>query len=164
MSDFEDKLKETLESAKEGLSDVADKAKDSFQDVVSEGREVAEEMKAAATGQKLESDVEGAAGYRADESTNSTLSIVALVVGILSIVFAFVYVWVGLALGIAGVIISARARKQSQTKMATAGFVWRGRGGATTRRLLWSEFDQKPKIRLPTRCTVTVEDLRAQIS
>ncbi|MBR6950333.1 MAG: DUF4190 domain-containing protein [Oscillospiraceae bacterium] len=123
MSDFEDKLKETLESAKEGLSDVADKAKDSFQDVVSEGREVAEEMKAAATGQKLESDVEGAAGYRADESTNSTLSIVALVVGILSIVFAFVYVWVGLALGIAGVIISARARKQSQTKMATAGFV-----------------------------------------
>ena len=113
MSDFEDKLKETLESAKEGLSDVADKAKDSFQDVVSEGREVAEEMKAAATGQKLESDVEGAAGYRADESTNSTLSIV----------FAFVYVWVGLALGIAGVIISARARKQSQTKMATAGFV-----------------------------------------
>ena len=62
MSDFEDKLKDTLESAKEGLGDVADKAKDSFQEVVSEGKEVAEEMKAAVSGQKLESDVEGARG------------------------------------------------------------------------------------------------------
>ena len=123
MSDFEDKLKDTLESAKEGLGDVADMAKDSFQDVVSEGKEVAEEMKAAVSGQKLESDVEGAAGYRADESTNSTLAIVALVAGILSIVFAFVYTWVGLVLGIVGIVLSAKARKQSQTKMATAGFV-----------------------------------------
>ena len=123
MSDFEDKLKETLESAKEGLSEAADVAKDSFEEVVSEGKEVAEEMKAAVSGQKLESDVEGAAGYRADESTNSTLAIVALVVGILSIIFAFAYTWIGLILGIAGVVISAKARKQSQTKMATAGFV-----------------------------------------
>ena len=125
MSDFEDKLKETLESAKEGLGEVADKAKDSFQDVVSEGKEVAEEMKAAASGQKLESDVEGAAGYRADESTNSTLTIVGLVAGILSILFALFlkYKWIGLVLGIVGLVLSAKARKQSQTKMATAGFV-----------------------------------------
>ncbi|MBR4743627.1 MAG: hypothetical protein IK082_05500 [Oscillospiraceae bacterium] len=123
MSDFEDKLKETLESAKEGLGDVADMAKDSFEEVVTEGKEVVEEAKATISGKKLETDVEGAAGYRADESTNSTLAIIALVVGILSIVFAFVYVWIGLVLGIAGIIISAKARKQSQTKMATAGFV-----------------------------------------
>ena len=123
MSDFEDKLKDTLESAKEGLNEAADVAKDSFQEVVSEGKEVAEEMKAAVSGKKLESDVEGAAGYRADESTNSTLAVAALVLGILSIVFVFIYTWVGLALGIAGVIVSAKARKQSQTKMATAGFV-----------------------------------------
>ena len=123
MSDFEDKLKETLESAKEGLSDVADMAKDSFEEVVSEGKEVVEEAKATVSGQKLETDVEGAAGYRADESTNSTLAIIALVVGILSIIFAFVYTWIGLVLGIAGIIIGAKARKQSQTKMATAGFV-----------------------------------------
>ena len=123
MSDFEDKLKETLESAKEGLGDVADMAKDSFEEVVTEGKEVVEEAKATISGKKLETDVEGAAGYRADESTNSTLAIIALVVGILSIVVAFVYVWIGLVLGIAGIIISAKARKQSQTKMATAGFV-----------------------------------------
>jgi len=123
MSDFEDKLKETLESAKEGLGDVADMAKDSFEEVVTEGKEVVEEAKATISGKKLETDVEGAAGYRADESTNSTLAIIALVVGILSIVFAFIYVWIGLVLGIAGIIISAKARKQSQTKMATAGFV-----------------------------------------
>ena len=123
MSDFEDKLKETLESAKEGLGDVADMAKDSFEEVVTEGKEVVEEAKATISGKKLETDVEGAAGYRADESTNSTLAIIALVVGILSIVFAVVYVWIGLVLGIAGIIISAKARKQSQTKMATAGFV-----------------------------------------
>ena len=123
MPDFEDKLKETLESAKEGLGEAADMAKDSFQEVVSEGKEVAEEMKAAVHGQKLETDEVGAAGYRADESTNSTLAIVALIVGILSIVFVFIYTWVGLVLGIVGIVLSAKARKQSQTKMATAGFV-----------------------------------------
>ena len=123
MADFEDKLKETLESAKEGLSEVAEVAKDEFQNVVSEGKEVVEEAKATVTGQKLETDVEGAAGYRADESTNSTLSIIALVVGILSIIFAFAYTWVGLVLGIVGIVLGAKARKQSQTKMATAGFV-----------------------------------------
>ena len=125
MSDFEDKLKETLDSAKEGLGEVADAAKDSFQEVVSEGKEVAEEMKAAVSGQKLETEEEGAAGYRADESTNSTLATAALVVGILSIIFALFlkYKWIGLVLGIVGVVLGAKARKQSQTKMATAGFV-----------------------------------------
>ena len=125
MSDFEDKLKETLDSAKEGLGEVADAAKDSFQEVVSEGKEVAEEMKAAVSGQKLETEEEGAAGYRADESTNSTLATAALVVGILSIIFALLlkYKWIGLVLGIVGVVLGAKARKQSQTKMATAGFV-----------------------------------------
>ena len=125
MSDFEDKLKETLETAKEGLNEAADTAKDSFQEVVSEGKEVAEEMKAAVSGQKLESDEVGAAGYRADESTNSSLAIAALVIGILSIVFALFlkYKWIGLVLAIVGVVLGAKARKQSQTKMATAGFV-----------------------------------------
>ena len=112
MSEFEDKVKAAAEAAK------AD-----FETVVSEGKEVAEEVKAAASGQKLESDVEGAAGYRAEEQGSDGLATAALVLGILSIVGAFVYNWVGMILGIIGIVLGAKARKACQTSKATAGFV-----------------------------------------
>ena len=51
-----------------------------------------------------------------------TLTTVALVLGILSIVFDFVYTIVGIILGIVGIVIAVQARKaEGNSGMATGG-------------------------------------------
>lgn len=57
------------------------------------------------------------------ENNNNTLAIVSLVLGIVSVIFAFVFVWVGLICGIVGLILASKAKKQNPNGMATAGFV-----------------------------------------
>lgn len=57
------------------------------------------------------------------EQKNS-YAIAALVLGIVSIVFSFIYVWVGLIAGVVGIILAVKGRKIEDKKgMATAGLV-----------------------------------------
>lgn len=116
MSEAENKAKEVFDEAEKI-------AKDSFDAVKGETKEVIAEAKAVAEGKKLESQEVGAAGYREAEPKSNGLAVAALVIGILSIIFAFTAVWLGLILGIVGVVLGANARKKHQTSMATAGFV-----------------------------------------
>ena len=52
------------------------------------------------------------------------MAVAALVVGICSIVFDFIFVWLGLILGIVAIILGVMARKQNPTDgKATAGLV-----------------------------------------
>ena len=54
---------------------------------------------------------------------NNSKAVVALVLGILSIVLALLYWWAGVILGIIGIVLGAKARKETPCGMATAGFV-----------------------------------------
>lgn len=57
------------------------------------------------------------------EQKNS-YAIAALVLGIVSIVFSFIFVWVGLIAGVVGIILAVKGRKIEDKKgMATAGLV-----------------------------------------
>lgn len=52
------------------------------------------------------------------------LAVAALVLGIMSIVFAFLFVWIGLITGIVGIILAVQSRKNPAKKgMGTAGLV-----------------------------------------
>lgn len=58
------------------------------------------------------------------ENKNNTLSIAALVLGILGIVMDFTYTFAGLIIGIVGIVISVQARKkEGPNAMSTAGLV-----------------------------------------
>lgn len=54
---------------------------------------------------------------------NKGWAIAALVLGILSIVFAWIYVYVGLILGVVGIVVSVKARKLVPSGISTGGFV-----------------------------------------
>ncbi len=57
---------------------------------------------------------------------NKGWAIAALVLGILSIVFAWIYVYVGLILGIVGIVVSVKARKlvPSGLSRVVFGIIW----------------------------------------
>ena len=54
---------------------------------------------------------------------NDPFAIASLALGILSIILAFVYTPIGLILGIVGIVLGAKARKEAPSGMATGGFV-----------------------------------------
>ena len=59
-----------------------------------------------------------------NNTQKNPLAIAGLVLGIASVVFAFLYVWVGLVAGIVGIVLSVKGRKVPAKKgMATAGLV-----------------------------------------
>lgn len=58
-----------------------------------------------------------------NNNTNKSWAIASLVLGILSIVFAFVYIYVGLIAGVVGIVLGVKARKETPSGLATAGFV-----------------------------------------
>lgn len=133
MADYKDELKERAgefaNEVKATVGDITGDTKGTFENVKGEAKEVFQEAKAALTGQKLDSSAtEGGAGYRADNSTSSFSAICALILGIVSIVFCFIHIplisrLISLASGVLGVVLGAKARKESQTALATAGFV-----------------------------------------
>ena len=137
MADYKDEFKEKADELKEKAGEYADDLKETvgeiagdtkgtFEDVKTEAKEVLEEAKATFTGKKLDSaNVEGGAGYRADNSTSNGPAVASLVLGILSIICSFFgYSSIaGLLFGIIGTVLGAKARKQSQTGIATGGFV-----------------------------------------
>mgnify|MGYP004510625471 CR=1 FL=1 len=53
------------------------------------------------------------------------MAVAALVLGIVSVVFAFIpgFYWIGLITGVIGIILGALAKKQASNGMATAGLV-----------------------------------------
>ena len=52
------------------------------------------------------------------------IAIASLVLGIVSVVFAFVNVWIGLITGIVGIVLSVKGRNSQEKKgLATAGLV-----------------------------------------
>lgn len=58
------------------------------------------------------------------EQKENGLAVAGLVLGIISIVFAFLFVWIGLIAGIVGIILSVKGRKNPTKKgLATAGMV-----------------------------------------
>ena len=105
---------------------IKEEAGSAYQDIKSEAEEVVQEAKAAVTGQKLDSaDTVGGAGYREDEKAGSNKATISLVLGILSLIcvwFGYSAI-IGLVLGIVGTYFGAKARKEAQTGIATAGFV-----------------------------------------
>ncbi|MCR4963045.1 MAG: hypothetical protein K6B40_04110 [Firmicutes bacterium] len=108
------------------MDNIKNEAKETMDEVREEAREVVEEVKAAVKGETLDTaDTVGGAGYRANDNSSNGLAVASLVLGIISLVCAFLG-WgaiLGLATGIAGTVLGAKARKISQTGMATAGFV-----------------------------------------
>ena len=51
-------------------------------------------------------------------------AVAGLVLGIVSIVFSFIYIWIGLASGIVGIVLSTKGLNSTTKKnMATAGLV-----------------------------------------
>ena len=135
MTDYKDEIKERAGEiageVKGAVSDITGDTKGTFQSVKEETQEVFQEAKAAVTGTKLDSaETEGAAGYRADNSTSSGSATAALVLGILAIILSFIKLpligripLIGLILGVLGLVLGAKARKQSQTNLATAGLI-----------------------------------------
>lgn len=58
----------------------------------------------------------------AEQKNNNAVA--SLVLGIVSVVLAFVYTWVGLITGIIGIVLAVKGRKiQVKRGMATAGLV-----------------------------------------
>jgi len=130
MADYKDEIKEKAgeyaDDLKDAVGEITGDAKGAINDVKEEAKEVFEEAKATFTGQKLDSaNVEGGAGYRADSSTNNGVSVAALILGVLAIICSFFgrVAIAGVVLGLIGTVLGAKARKQSQTSMATVGFV-----------------------------------------
>jgi len=63
-------------------------------------------------------------GKELDMENKTTLTIAALVLGIVGIVFDFIYTIVGIILGIIGIVIAVQARKKEGVSgMSTAGLV-----------------------------------------
>lgn len=59
-----------------------------------------------------------------NNTQKNSLAVAGLVLGIAAVVFAFLYVYIGLAAGIVGIVLSVKARKVPAKKgMATAGLV-----------------------------------------
>ena len=58
-----------------------------------------------------------------EEKKSNGYAIAALVLGIVSIVFSFFLQWLGLILGIVGIILAVIAKKKNPTGMAKAGLV-----------------------------------------
>ena len=119
MSDFREGIKAEAQEVKADVQVIVD-------DVREEASEVLQEARAAITGQQLDSaNTVGGAGYRAPESQGNGLAVASLVLGILSLICAFLGYGaiLGLILGIIGTILGSKARKQAQTGMATGGFV-----------------------------------------
>lgn len=108
------------------MNDIKNEAKSAYDDIKEETQEVVEEARAAVKGEKLDSsDTVGGAGYRESGSASNGMAIASLVLGILSMVCAFFgySAILGLIFGIVGVVLGAKARKVSQTGLATGGFV-----------------------------------------
>lgn len=119
MADQNDQFKKVMD-------DIKSEAKETMQTVHEEAQEVVQEARATVTGQRLDSaNTVGGAGYRADNNASNGTAVASLVLGILSILCAFFgYSSIlGLILGIVGVSLGAKARKISQTGIATGGFV-----------------------------------------
>lgn len=55
--------------------------------------------------------------------SSNGLSIASLVLGIISVIFSFLFVWVGLVSGIIGIVLAIKGRKESKNGMAIAGLV-----------------------------------------
>lgn len=111
---------------REKTDELKKSAQEAFRDVREEGKEVAQEAKAAITGQPLyTANTVGGAGYRADNKSSSGAAVASLVLGVLSLICVFFGYGaiIGLILGIVGVALGAKARKEAQTGIATAGFV-----------------------------------------
>lgn len=53
------------------------------------------------------------------ENKNNTLSIASLVLGIVGIVFDFIYTITGLIIGIVGIVMAVQARKKESPKGAS---------------------------------------------
>ena len=58
-----------------------------------------------------------------EEKKSNGLAIASLVLGIVSIVFCFIIQWLGLIIGIVGIVLGVMAKKKNPTGMATAGLV-----------------------------------------
>lgn len=58
-----------------------------------------------------------------EEKKPNGLAVASLVLGIVSIVFSFFLQWLGLIIGIVGIILGVMAKKKNPTGMATAGLV-----------------------------------------
>ena len=58
------------------------------------------------------------------DNNKNTLSIAALVLGIVGIIFDFIYAIVGLVAGIVGIVLAVKARKtENAVGMATGGLI-----------------------------------------
>ena len=121
-----DAADKAVDAVKEEAAEVKQEAKVITTEVKEEAQEVVQEAKAAVSGEQLESaNTVGGAGYRAPEDTKNSKAVASLILGIVSIICVFFGygMIVGLILGIVGTVLGAKARKESQTGMATAGFV-----------------------------------------
>lgn len=58
-----------------------------------------------------------------EEKKSNGYAIASLVLGIVSIVFSFFLQWLGLIIGIVGIVLAVVAKKKNPTGMATAGLV-----------------------------------------
>ena len=58
-----------------------------------------------------------------EEKKSNGLAVASLVLGIVSIVFCFIIQWLGLIIGIVGIVLGVMAKKKNPTGMATAGLV-----------------------------------------
>ena len=117
---------ERRENMADNMNKITEEVEGAFKDVRDEAQEVAQEARAAIRGERLESaNTPGGAGYRASNNTSNGGAVASLVLGILSIICSFFgYSSIlGLILGIIGVVLGAKARKISQTGIATGGFV-----------------------------------------
>lgn len=58
-----------------------------------------------------------------EEKKSNGLAVASLVLGIVSIVFSFFLQWLGLIIGIVGIVLGVMAKKKNPSGMATAGLV-----------------------------------------
>ena len=58
-----------------------------------------------------------------EEKKSNGLAVASLVLGIVSIVFSFFIQWLGLIIGIVGIVLGVMAKKKNPCGMATAGLV-----------------------------------------
>ncbi len=56
-------------------------------------------------------------------SSANGLAIASLVLGIVSVVFSFIYVWIGLIAGVVGIVLAVKGRPSEKKSFATAGLV-----------------------------------------
>lgn len=51
------------------------------------------------------------------------MAIASLVLGVLAIIFVFIYAWIGIVLAVVSIVLAAIAKKESPSGLATAGLV-----------------------------------------